>query len=253
MHTLGSEPALLRLCGVSAGYGDATILDEISLNIPEGKIVTVIGANGAGKSTLLRAVFGMIQVSRGQIEFGGRDITRASSVQRLQMGVAYCPQGRCNFPAMTVRENLEMGAYRHPRGGVAMYSAIEELFDLFPLLRIKERTPAGNMSGGEQQVLEMAMALVMSPRLLLCDEPSIGLAPRIVAEVLAQVESINRRGVTVLMVEQNARSALKISHLGVVMKLGQIILVDRAENIRSDEDLKRHYLAAMPAKRVPED
>lgn len=242
-----SDQDILSLTQVDAGYGESLILQDVSLTIRKGKITTLIGANGAGKSTLLRVVFGTVRVTRGEIRYGSQVITEVSSLDRLRMGIAYSPQGRCNFPGMTIRENLEMGAYL--RSDTRVRSDIEEILQLFPILRGREGDLAGNLSGGQQQVLEMAMALMLRPKMLLIDEPSIGLSPALVDQTFAHVQTINQQGVTVLMVEQNARRALTISDYGVVLELGRIRLEDTGEAILNNEEVRRHYLGSGSARR----
>jgi branched-chain amino acid transport system ATP-binding protein len=236
-----SEPdRLLTLANVDAGYGEIQVLRDISLAVREGLITTLIGANGAGKSTVLRTIFGMIQPTRGEITYRSQPITHMSSTARLRQGITYCPQGRCNFPLMTVQENLEMGAYTRSDGDVR--ADIDLLLDRFPLLRQHRRELAGNLSGGQQQILEMAMALMPRPALLLIDEPSLGLSPIMLRQVFDHVIEINRAGVTVLMVEQNARQALAISHYGVVLELGTVLLEDTGQAILANEEIRRRYL-----------
>jgi branched-chain amino acid transport system ATP-binding protein len=242
MLTSAPEGVILKLEEVEAGYGEDPILKGVSLDVPKGKVTTLIGPNGAGKSTLLRAVFGTVKVTHGRIVYNGKAINGISSTDRLHMGIAYCSQGRCNFPNMTVRENLEMGAYI--RSDRSVRADIEELLDLFPLLRNREREFAGNLSGGQQQVLEMAMALVLRPKLLLIDEPSIGLSPIMVDEVFRHVQEIKGQGVTMLMVEQNARRALAVSDFGAVLELGHVIFEDTGEAILKNEEIRRRYLGS---------
>jgi branched-chain amino acid transport system ATP-binding protein len=232
---------------VEAGYGDAPILRGISLRVRQGVITTLIGANGAGKSTVLRTVFGILRPTRGAICYQGADITRSPSTARLRAGIAYCPQGRCNFPMMTIQENLEMGAY--VRADKEIGADIERLLTLFPLLRQYRTELAGNLSGGQQQILEMAMALMPRPKLLLIDEPSLGLSPIMLKQVFDYIVEINRVGVTVLMVEQNARQALAISHWGVALELGQVLLEDTGEAILANEEIRRRYLGRARASR----
>ena len=247
MPTSESDEDILSLTHVDAGYGESLILHDVSLAIREGKITTLIGANGAGKSTLLRVVFGTVRVARGEIRYGSQVITEVSSLDRLRRGIAYSPQGRCNFPGMTIRENLEMGAYL--RSDTRVRADIEEILQLFPILRGREGDLAGNLSGGQQQVLEMAMALMLRPKMLLIDEPSIGLSPALVDQTFAHVRTINQQGVTVLMVEQNARRALTISDYGVVLELRRIRLEDTGEAILNNEEVRRHYLGSGSARR----
>ena len=244
-----SNSDFFALRGVEAGYGESLILHGVTLELPHHGIMTLIGANGAGKSTVLKTAFGILRPVRGHVVFDGRDVTTTGSIARLRLGIAYCPQGRCNFPNMTVRENLEMGAYqRRDREGVG--STIAELLDLFPLLRDREREYVGNLSGGQQQIVEMAMSLVMKPKLLLIDEPSIGLSPVMVEEVFEHIHAINRAGVTILMVEQNARRALASSDIGVVLELGRVLLEQPARDMLNNEEVRRHYLGGTRSRTV---
>jgi branched-chain amino acid transport system ATP-binding protein len=236
--------------GLTAGYTDAPILHDVTVRVPHGTIVTIIGPNGAGKSTLLRAIFGILAVRQGTVRFAGRDISGSSPIDRIRMGMGFVPQGRCNFPNMTVRENLEMGAYLSKERGSALEASFDRMMELFPILREKQRAFAGTMSGGEQQILEMAMALVMSPKLLILDEPSIGLAPQMVEMVFQHLQSINHDGVTVLMVEQNARKALSYSDGGIVLSLGRVMAQAPADAILNDEDIRRLYLAGAPSGKI---
>jgi len=238
--TAGEGSALLVLDDVVAGYDEAEVLRGVSLNVRGGDIVSLIGANGAGKSTLLRTVFGMVQPSAGRICFAGSDIGGRSSVAILKSGISYVPQGRCNFPAMTVEENLEMGAYLRRDPGVR--ADIEALFTRFPVLADKRGAPAGTLSGGQQQILEMAIALLLRPRLLLVDEPSLGLDPRMVEVVFDTILEINREGTTILMVEQNAKKALSISHRAFVLELGRNRFEGTGQALLENPDVRQHYL-----------
>lgn len=239
MHISELSKPLLEVKEVVSGYGEIRVLKGVSVTIPEGSIVTLIGANGAGKSTLLKTVFGIIKPEEGEIRFDGQDVTRDSPTALLKKGLSYVPQGRGNFPRMTVRENLEMGAFTREDD---LDEDIERLMDLFPILRTKRRTLAGVMSGGEQQILEMAMALMLNPRLLLLDEPSLGLSPMMVEMVFKQIVEINQNGLTILMVEQNARKALSISDYGFVLELGRNRIMGEAEDILNNEDVREMYL-----------
>lgn len=232
--------ALLALDDVVAGYEEVEVLRGVSLSVRGGDIVSIIGANGAGKSTLLRTVFGMVHPSAGRIGFAGDDIGGRPSVEILKRGIGYVPQGRCNFPAMTVEENLEMGAYLRRDAGVR--ADIEALFTRFPVLAAKRGAPAGTLSGGQQQILEMAIALLLRPRLLLVDEPSLGLDPRMVEVVFDTILAINREGTTILMVEQNAKKALSISHRGFVLELGRNRFEGTGRELLENPDVRQHYL-----------
>jgi len=240
---LVAEPArevLLRLEDVHAGYGEIEVLHGVSADVRADEIVSIIGANGAGKSTLLRTVFGMVKPSRGSIRLAGEEIAGEEPVAVLGRGCSYVPQGRCNFPAMSVQENLEMGAYT--RSDRQVRRDIEALMERFPMLGSKRRAPAGTLSGGQQQILEIAIALLLHPRLLLIDEPSLGLDPRMVEMVFSTIVAINRAGTAVLMVEQNAKQALGISHRGFVLELGRNRFEATGQALLANPDVRAHYL-----------
>ena len=234
------DGALLELREVVAGYEEVEVLRGVSLAVRAGEIVCIIGANGAGKSTLLRTVFGMVPPRAGAISFAGEDIARRSSLEVLRRGIGYVPQGRCNFPAMSVEENLEMGAYL--RRDARVRGDIEALLARFPMLATKRREPAGALSGGQQQILEMAIALLLNPRLLMVDEPSLGLDPRMVEIVFDTLLAINRDGTTILMVEQNAKKALSVSHRGFVLELGRNRFEGTGRELLDNPDVRQHYL-----------
>lgn len=234
-----SHPAL-ELVDVTAGYGDNPIVRDFSARLLPGSITTLIGGNGAGKSTLLRAIYGTNRFFSGQIVFKGETIERLPPWERLMRGVGFVPQGRCNFPAMSVSENLKMGCYTLPAS--AHGSAIDRVVAAFPILAAKMRTEAGNLSGGEQQILEMAMVLLVEPSLLLLDEPSLGLSPRMQGDVFATVQQIAATGVTVLIVEQNVRGALLISDRALVMEQGRLFMEGPAEEVRTDPRIRQAYL-----------
>ena len=230
----------LELVSVTAGYRDNPIVREFSATLEIGTITTLIGGNGAGKSTLLRAIYGTNRFFSGQILFKGEAIERLPPWERLKRGVGFVPQGRCNFPAMSVAENLKMGCYTLPAARHA--AAIERVMASFPLLRTKARIEAGNLSGGEQQILEMAMVLIVEPSLLLLDEPSLGLSPRMQGDVFATVQRIAAAGVTVLIVEQNVRGALLISDRALVMEQGRLFMEGPANEVRTDPRIRQAYL-----------
>ena len=232
------EP-VLSVSDLHAGYGDLEILRGIDLAITPG-VTTVIGPNGAGKSTLLKAIFGMARVTDGSVRIGNVELRGLSNRQLLNLGLAFVPQGRCNFPRMPVHENLEMAAFTLTTKGAR--TAISSIYERFPLLAEKRNRLAGELSGGQQQVLEMAMALLTSPRLLLIDEPSLGLAPLTLASVLDEVQAISKQGVTVLMVEQNARQALERSDWGIVLELGRKALEGPGSEMLNDPRLAELYL-----------
>jgi branched-chain amino acid transport system ATP-binding protein len=230
----------LDLVSVSAGYGDNPIVREFSATLETGTITTLIGGNGAGKSTLLRAIYGTNRFFGGQILFKGEAIERLPPWERLRRGVGFVPQGRCNFPHMSVEENLKMGCYT--LSGARHEAAIARVTGLFPMLRQKARIEAGNLSGGEQQILEMAMVLLLEPSLLLLDEPSLGLSPRMQGDVFVTVQQIAKTGVTVLVVEQNVRGALLISDRALVMEQGRKFMEGPAAEVRTDPRIRQAYL-----------
>lgn len=235
-----ADSVLLELDDVRAGYAEVEVLRGVSLRVRRGQIVSIIGANGAGKSTLLKTVFGLVPPHDGRIRLDGEDIAGRRPTDVLARGVSYVPQGRCNFPAMTVEENLEMGAYTRDDPDVPR--DIEAMMARFPMLAGKRAAPAGTLSGGQQQVLEMAMALLLHPRLLLVDEPSLGLDPRMAELVFETIVAINREGTTVLMVEQNAKTALSISHRGFVLELGRNRFEGTGQELLDDPEVRTHYL-----------
>jgi branched-chain amino acid transport system ATP-binding protein len=231
---------LIEIAGLSVGYGDEPVVRDVDLAVAPGSITTVIGANGAGKSTLLRGLYGMIRTFAGTIRLAGEEIQALDPVQRLARGLSFVPQGRCNFQKMSVRENLELGGYTLPKAEVR--PAIERVAAMFPMLREKWSVLAGNMSGGEQQILEMAIALLLQPAAILLDEPSLGLSPKMLAQVFATVRQIRADGVTIVMVEQNARAALLISDVAVVMELGRKSFEGAARAVLDDPRIKAAYL-----------
>lgn len=234
-----SEP-LLEFQALSAGYSEEPVVIGFSAAIPAGSITTIIGPNGAGKSTLLRAVYGLNRHFGGSLRFKGRPIEELPPRERLRLGIGFVPQGRCNFPLMTVRENLELGTYT--LRGPAAARALERALAQFPLLVGKLAVLAGNLSGGEQQLLEIAMVLETSPELLLLDEPSLGLSPANQERIFATIADLRGRGLTVLVVEQNAHGALQISDTGIVMELGRLFMTARASEVLADPRIKQAYL-----------
>jgi branched-chain amino acid transport system ATP-binding protein len=231
---------LLALEAVSVAYGKRRALDGVSLTVSEGEIVTLLGANGSGKSTTLRTISGLVRSHAGRIVLDGRDITRAAPDAIVAAGVGHVPEGREIFPQFTVHENLLVGGHTVPRAGIT--EATERAFALFPILRERARQLAGTLSGGEQQMLAIARALMIRPRLLLLDEPSLGLAPRLTREIFGVIGRINSEGVTVLLVEQNARSALSIADHGFVLNLGRVVVSADAATLAADVALRHHYL-----------
>jgi len=234
---------VLALEGVAAAYGAVTALRGIDLVVAPGELVCLIGANGAGKSSTLRAISGLLRPSSGRIVFDGREIQRLEPAAILRAGIAHCPEGRRVFPHLTVQENLAMGAYvRRDRQAIA--ADVARVCAHFPILGERLRQVAGTLSGGEQQMLAIARALMSRPRLILLDEPSLGLAPAIVETTFAIIAEIRREGTTVLMVEQNAYLALCMADRGYVMETGRIVLEGRASDLLADDHVRRAYLGA---------
>jgi len=232
---------MLTLENVEVSYGAIKALQNVSLEIAAGEIVTLIGANGAGKSTTLRAISGLVPIQRGRILFDGTEITNKPADQIVQQGIGHSPEGRRIFANMSVRENLELGAYtRRDRAGIA--EDLERSLSLFPRLCERIGQNAGTLSGGEQQMLAMARALMARPRLLLLDEPSLGLAPFLVRDIFRIIKDINAQGTTVLLVEQNAHLALGIAHRGYVLETGHIVMAGEAKALLANEDIKKAYL-----------
>jgi branched-chain amino acid transport system ATP-binding protein len=230
----------LRLANFSAGYGRVPVVRDITLEIGEGQIVGLLGANGAGKTTLLRAVSGLATVQGGSIDFAGSDVTTVSSAHRVARGLIQVPQGRHLFREMSVRENLEMGAYLV--AGRFAHARMHDVFSLFPILRERERQPAALLSGGEQQMLAVGRALMSGPRCLLMDEPSLGLAPKTFDLILDIVKRINGAGTTVFIAEQNARKVLRVAHYCYVLENGRIAAEGESMALLADDRIQRSYL-----------
>jgi branched-chain amino acid transport system ATP-binding protein len=232
---------LLRLEGLSAAYGPVEALKDVSLTVQQGELVTLIGANGAGKTSTLKAISGLLRAWAGRIVFDGTEIQRLAPADILKRGIAHCPEGRRVFPYMSVRENLQMGAYI--RGdGRALKRDLEHVFARFPILEARLGQVAGTLSGGEQQMLAIGRALMARPRMILFDEPSLGLAPAIVERVFQIVADIRAQGTTVLMVEQNAHRALQVADRGYVLETGSIVLEGPAAALAGNEQVRRVYL-----------
>lgn len=231
--------AVLEARDVQAGYGGMEILHGVSVEVREGEIVTIIGPNGAGKSTLMKVVFGLLRPSRGRVLFQGREITGVRPDRIVRMGISYVPQVDNVFPSLTVEENLEMGAYIRADN---VRPRLQQIYTLFPVLGGRQRQKVGRLSGGERQMVAMGRALMLDPSLLLLDEPSAGLAPRLVEMVLEKISEINRSGVAILIVEQKARDALRLSHRGYVMAAGQTRFEGAGMTLLEDEEVGRLYL-----------
>ncbi|MGE5073519.1 MAG: ABC transporter ATP-binding protein [Anaerolineae bacterium] len=233
--------SLLTLENVHSYYGRIHALQGISVNVEEGEIVTLIGANGAGKSTTLRTISGLIHPKQGHITLNGRDISHMHPHRIVELGLGHVPEGRGIFPALTVKENLAMGAFTVNDAG-EIERRMEYGFTLFPRLKDRINQKGGTLSGGEQQMLAMARGLMLNPRILMLDEPSMGLSPILVESVFDTIKQANARGTTILLVEQNALMALSIAHHGYVLQTGQIVLSDTAENLRNNEMVQKAYL-----------
>lgn len=236
---------MLKIVNINCHYGLVHVLKNVSLHVKDGEIVTLIGANGAGKTTTLRAISGLHEISGGSIDFLGKKVSGLCAEKRVAEGIAMVPEGRQIFRPMKVLENLMIGGNLvYKKGGrKALGIAIEEMFELFPLLKERKSQYAGTLSGGEQQMLALAMALIRKPKLLLLDEPSMGLAPLIVKDIFQTISRLNRdTGLTVLLVEQNANAALGIADRGYVLETGKIILEDNASSLRMNPEVTRAYL-----------
>jgi branched-chain amino acid transport system ATP-binding protein len=232
---------MLKLKSVQAGYGRLPVLKGISLHVREGEVVTLIGGNGAGKSTTLRTICGLLRARKGAIDFAGHDLTHMPPERIVTLGLALVPEGRRVFKTLSVTANLELGAYHRSDQGEVRRD-LEELRQRFSILRARGHQAAGTLSGGEQQILAIGRALMARPRLLMLDEPSMGLAPRMVTQVYDILAELKKSGTTILLVEQNARAALKVADRGYVLETGRIILDGAAAELREDPEVQRAYL-----------
>ena len=232
---------MLELKEIETFYGNIQALKGITLEVEEGECVTLIGSNGAGKSTTLRSISGLTPAREGTVMFEGREITRTPPADIVKLGISQSPEGRRCFPRMTVRENLDMGAYlRRDKDEIA--EDVARVFELFPRLQERERQKAGTMSGGEQQMLAIGRALMARPKLLLLDEPSMGIAPILVERIYETIAEINGQGTTILLVEQNANYALSVSQRAYVLETGKVALSDRSDTLRTNPDVQKAYL-----------
>jgi len=239
---LGTDsPAILTLQDVVAGYGKLTVLNGTSFEVPRGAITTVIGPNGAGKSTVFKTVFGLLPVQSGRIVFDSEEITRRDPKRLLELGITYVPQGRNVFPELSVLHNLELGATA-ARPDVDVRARIESVMERFPMLRERAKAQASTLSGGQQKLLEIARSLLLDPKLMLIDEPSIGLSPLMVRETFAILRGLRSKGVSILMVEQNAKSALEISDFGVVLEVGKTRMADSARALLDNPRVGQLFL-----------
>ncbi len=234
----------MRIKGLVSGYGRTTILHGLDLDVPRAALTTVIGPNGAGKSTLFRAVFGMLNIREGSVTLDGKDVTHLSPIKMLQNGIAYVPQGRNIFPELTVEHNLEFGGVSL-RDLKETRQRMEKVMDQFPILRKRARSQASTLSGGEQKMLEIGRSLLLDPKLLLIDEPSIGLSPILMAEVFNILLSLRDSGMTILMIEQNAKKALGISDYGVVLQQGRLALYGTASDVLHHPEIGHLFLGGV--------
>jgi len=232
---------LLELEGVHAGYGAIEVVKGVSIRVEKGEIVAVLGANGAGKSTTLMTISGINRCRGGRILFDGEPIQNRPPHEIVQRGISQAPEGRRIFPRLSVRENLEMGAFQRGQSN-GLEEDVERVFAAFPILKERQSQLGGTLSGGEQQMLAISRALMARPKLLLLDEPSLGLAPLVVTKIFEIIRDINRQGTTILLVEQNANMALHVAHRGYVLETGRIVLEDTAANLISNEQVKKSYL-----------
>ena len=235
--------SLLRLEKVVVDYGSIHALKEIDIDVNTGEVITLIGANGAGKSTTMKAIMGLIPVKSGKIWFDGKEITNLDTKNMVQSGIILSPEGRQVFPRFSVMDNLMMGAYLRPKTEIA--ESLQTVYDLLPKLKVRSGQLAGSLSGGEQQMLAIGRAMMGKPRMLLLDEPSLGLAPLIINEIFAMVDRNREMGTTILLVEQNARIALKHSDRAYVLETGSIVLSDRADQLLESDEVRKAYFGGL--------
>ncbi|HIY02771.1 MAG TPA: ABC transporter ATP-binding protein [Candidatus Blautia faecipullorum] len=232
---------LLEIKDLCAGYGDLQVLFNISMKVNEGEVVSLVGSNGAGKTTLLRILSGLEPVKSGSILYQGQDLTKIKPYEKADHGIAHIPQGRGILGSLTVKENLVMGAY--PKAArAAMDKNIEKSFEMFPILKERQNQMAGSLSGGEQQMLAIARALMISPKLLMLDEPSLGLAPIVVKDMFDIISNVAKQGVSILIVEQNLNQALSVADRGYVLETGQIVMEGKASDLLANEEIQAAYL-----------
>jgi branched-chain amino acid transport system ATP-binding protein len=231
---------MLEIRSISSHYGRIEALHGIDLDVKQGQLVALVGANGAGKTTLLRTISGVQPASAGSIHLFGRDITRLAANERVRLGICQVPEGRHVFGPMSIEDNLRLGAYTRARNNVD--ADLERMYELFPILKEKRALPAGTLSGGQQQMLAMARALMGQPTLLLLDEPSMGLAPLLVEEIFRVVKHLKSEGITIFLVEQNAHAALSIADIGYVMETGHTVVTGTGESLLNNEQVKQAYL-----------
>jgi len=233
---------LLKVKDIDTYYGDFEALRGVSIEVRKGELVTLLGANGAGKTTLLMTIVGLLKARAGTVEFNGQRLEHLPADARVRLGIALCPEGRKLFPQMPVYKNLHLGAYVHRRDKRGIEQTCKEVYQLFPLLRERAKQSAGTLSGGEQQMLAIGRALMSKPKLLLLDEPSLGLAPLLVDRIFNNILEIKQRGTTILLVEQNANQSLRIADRGYIMETGGSIIEGETNTLLNNEEVKRAYL-----------
>ncbi len=233
---------MLKISGINVSYGSYLALRDVSIEVKKGEFVVLLGANGAGKSTLFRTISGLLKATGGTIEFKGQKTNQLPAFKMVKLGISQCLEGRALFPYMSVKQNLLLGAYvrRHDKDG--MKKSLALVYDLFPVLKEKENDLAGSLSGGQQQMAAIGRALMSEPELLLLDEPSVGLAPLVVQQVFDAVKLVNEAGTTVLLAEQNAHLALKVSHRGYVLENGRVVMHDRSDVLAGNEEVRKAYI-----------
>jgi len=235
---------MLRIDGLNASYGSIGVLKDVSIRVPSGKVVSIIGANGAGKSTLLKSISGIMKIDGGRILYKERNIAGMPANRIVRLGISQVPEGRQVFAHLTVRDNINLGAYHYFKRSnrLEIKERMERVYQMFPILEKRSKQIAGTLSGGEQQMLAIGRALMGRPELLLLDEPSMGIAPLIVREIFNVIKQLNQSGTTVLLVEQNARAALKVAHYSYVIERGEIVLEGLAAELLDNPKVKEHYL-----------
>ena len=246
-----SAPPILRVQNIESYYGPIMAIRGVSLEVPKGAIVTVLGANGAGKTTILKTISGVLDPLKGTVEFDGKPITRMDPDRIVRLGLGHVPEGREVFPFLTVAENLAMGAYlRRDRKGIA--DDLERVYGYFPRLKERSMQPAGQLSGGEQQMLAISRCLMNRPKLILLDEPSLGLSPLLMKEIFAIVKRVNKEeGTSILLVEQNAKMALETAQYGYVLEVGRVVMADACERLMQSKDIQEFYLGGHAAEANP--
>lgn len=235
---------MLKLSDVSVKYGSFTAIKHVNIEVNQGEIVVLLGSNGAGKSTTFRGISGLSKLAEGEILFEGQPLKKQTADKIVQLGIVQCPEGRKLFSAMSVQENLRMGAYIHRRKKEEIKHSIEHVYELFPILKEKRNDAAGSLSGGQQQMLAIGRALMSKPKLMMLDEPSIGLAPLIVEQMFEVIQRINREGTTILLAEQNANAALKIADKGYVFENGSVVLEGTSVELFANDEVRKAYIGA---------